>query len=175
MSKGGRELTPEEKRLWRRVAASVRSRRAQGAAAPVSEAGATPAPGRQAAWPRLHSPAPRAGALSAPPPDRAREKRVRRGRVEIGATLDLHGHTLQSGRNALARFLRAAQARGERTVIVVTGVGRGGEGVLRRSLPEWLGQADIRPLTSGYAQAHRAHGGAGAFYVFIKRPRGRDS
>jgi DNA-nicking Smr family endonuclease len=112
---------------------------------------------------------------SAPPPDRAREKRIRRGRVEIGATLDLHGHTLQSGREALARFLRAAQARGERTVIVVTGVGRSGEGVLRRSLPEWLGQADLRPLTSGYAQAHRAHGGAGAFYVFIKRPRGKDS
>jgi DNA-nicking Smr family endonuclease len=173
VSKGGRELTPEERKLWRRVAASVRSRRARGAA-PTSEADATPAPVRQAP-PGLHAPPPRAGAHSAPPPDRAREKRIRRGRVEIGATLDLHGHTLQSGREALARFLRAAQARGERTVIVVTGVGRSGEGVLRRSLPEWLGQADIRPLTSGYAQAHRAHGGAGAFYVFITRPRGRDS
>ena len=174
MSKGGRELTPEEKKLWRRVAESVRRRRAQGAP-PALEADATPAPAQQAASPRPHALPPRAALHSAPPPDRAREKRIRRGRVEIGATLDLHGHTLQSGRETLARFLRAAQARGERTVIVVTGVGRSGEGVLRRSLPEWLGQADLRPLTSGYAQAHRAHGGAGAFYVFIKRPRGKDS
>jgi DNA-nicking Smr family endonuclease len=101
--------------------------------------------------------------------DRTREKRVRRGRLQIGATLDLHGHTQESGRAALARFLRAAQARGDTTVIVVTGVGRGGEGVLKRRLPEWLAAPDVRPLTSGYAQAHRAHGGAGAFYVFVKR------
>jgi DNA-nicking Smr family endonuclease len=91
--------------------------------------------------------------------------------VDVGAALDLHGHTQQTGRAALARFLRAAQARGDRTVIVVTGVGRGGEGILRRSLPEWLAEADLRPLTSGYAQAHRIHGGAGAFYVFVRRPR----
>jgi DNA-nicking Smr family endonuclease len=31
---------------------------------------------------------------------------------------------------------------------------------------------DIRPLVAGYAPAHRSHGGAGAFYVFLKRMRG---
>jgi DNA-nicking Smr family endonuclease len=72
---------------------------------------------------------------------------------------------------ALKRFLTAARRRHHRVVTVVTGAGRGGEGVLRRSLPEWLADSDIRPLTSGYAQAHRSHGGAGAFYVFIKRVR----
>lgn len=94
---------------------------------------------------------------------------MRRGRIEIGGTLDLHGYTQISARAALARFLRAAQARGESAVIVVTGVGRGGEGVLKRLVPQWLAERDLRPLTSGYAQAHRSHGGAGAFYVFIKR------
>jgi DNA-nicking Smr family endonuclease len=48
-------------------------------------------------------------------------------------------------------------------------VGRAGEGVLKRRLPEWLSEPDIRPLVSGFAPAHRVHGGAGAFYVFIKR------
>lgn len=94
---------------------------------------------------------------------------MRRGKLEIGATLDLHGHTQDSGRAALARFLRAAQKRGDRTVIVVTGVGRGGEGVLKRRLPGWLAGPDIRALVSGFAPAHRSHGGAGAFYIFVRR------
>lgn len=99
------------------------------------------------------------------------EKRVRRGALDIDATLDLHGHTQDSALAMLTRFLHRAQSRGDRTVIVVTGVGRGGEGVLRRMLPEWLAAKDIRPIVSGYAPAHRSHGGAGAFYVFIKRTR----
>ena len=58
-------------------------------------------------------------------------------------------------------------ARGDRTIIVVTGAGRAGQGVLKQRLPDWL--AELRPLIAGYAQAHRQHGGAGAFYVFLKR------
>ncbi len=94
---------------------------------------------------------------------------MRRGKLEIGGKLDLHGHTQDTGRAALARFLRSAQARGDRTVIVITGVGRGGEGTLKRRFPEWIAERDIRVFVSGYAPAHRAHGGAGAFYVFIRR------
>jgi len=62
----------------------------------------------------------------APPQDRGAEKRVRRGKLAIGGKLDLHGHTLVTGRAALMRFLHAAHDRGERTVIVITGVGRAG-------------------------------------------------
>jgi DNA-nicking Smr family endonuclease len=69
------------------------------------------------------------------------------------------------------RFLQRAHARGDRLVIVVTGVGRGGEGVLKRRLPDWLAEAGARSLVSGFAPAHRTHGGAGAFYVFLRRPR----
>jgi DNA-nicking Smr family endonuclease len=104
-----------------------------------------------------------------PPQDRGAERRVRRGKLEIGGRLDLHGHTLVTGRAALIRFLHAAYDRGDRTVIVITGVGRGGHGVLRQNLPDWLASADVRALVSGYAQAHRTHGGEGAFYIFLKR------
>ncbi len=169
MSRSKRELSSEEKRLWRRVAASVKTRRARPAedkdeetSPPRAPRSAKPASQARSAPTKLHK-------ADLPPQDRAGEKRVRRGKLEIGATLDLHGHTQDSGRAALARFLRAAQARGDRTVIVVTGAGRGGEGVLRRALPGWLAAHDVRLLVSGYAQAHRAHGGAGAFYVFLKR------
>jgi len=170
VSKGKRELSGEEKKLWRRVAASVKSRRAQPPEPEDSESPPPPSARRAARPPPAPQSTPRRK-VPPPPQDRAGEKRVRRGQLEIGGSLDLHGHTQDSGRAALGRFLRSAQARGATTVVVITGVGRGGEGVLKRRFPEWLAEPELRPLVSGFAQAHRAHGGAGAFYVFIKRRR----
>lgn len=171
MSKGKRDLTAEERRLWRRVASSVKTRRTL---PPEDHVERIVSPPRKAtaAHHSGRSLPPPSRAAAAPPQDRSTEKRVRRGDVEIGATLDLHGHTQDAALAALSRFLRRAQKRGDRTVIVVTGAGRGGEGVLKRMLPAWLATSDIRPLIAGYAPAHRSHGGAGAFYVFIKRKPG---
>ncbi len=109
---------------------------------------------------------------AAAPANRGGEKRVRRGKLDIGASLDLHGHTQESGRGALIRFLHAAHRRGDRTVIIVTGKGRAGEGILKRAFPEWLRAPELKPILSGYAQAHQEHGGAGAFYVFLKARAG---
>ena len=118
---------------------------------------------------------PHANKSHVPVQDRGAEKRVRRGKLEIDASLDLHGQTYDQAHASVARFLAGAQRRGARVAVIVTGKGRRGalagegEGVLKRALPGWLNQAEVRGLVSGYAQAHRDHGGAGAFYVFVKR------
>jgi len=164
----GRELTPEEASLWRKAAATVKPKRRQAAADEVIQV--TSAPPARAKAPRGDPPpAAKPQAKPRPPADRGAEKRVRRGQLDVGATLDLHGHTQASAYAALNRFLRAAQKRGVRTALVVTGVGRAGEGVLKRRFRDWLNEPEVRALISGYAQAHRTHGGAGAFYVFVKR------
>lgn len=175
MSKGKRELSADEKKLWRRVAAAVKPRR--GKVLPEAEPEPEPPPASRAKRAEHVAPVqPKLAArvaAPAPPANRGAEKRVRRGQLEIGGTLDLHGHTQDSGRAAVLRFLQAAHARGDRTVIIVTGVGRGGQGVLKQRLPDWLADRAVRAFVSGFAQAHRTHGGAGAFYVFLKR-RERD-
>ncbi|MFT3728553.1 MAG: Smr/MutS family protein [Terricaulis sp.] len=104
-----------------------------------------------------------------PPANRGAERKVRRGQLEIDARLDLHGHTQDRAQAALSRFLRAAHGRGDRTVIVITGIGRGGEGIIKRRFTDWIADRALRGIIAGYAPAHRTHGGAGAFYVFIKR------
>lgn len=171
MSKSKRDLTAEERSLWGRVASSVKKR------LPLPDhdlesAVKTPPRRPSAQDPLARATPPSRPAAPRPVQNRATEKRIRRGDVEIGATLDLHGHTQDSAVAALTRFLHRAQKRGDRAVIIVTGVGRGGEGVLKRTFPAWLAAKDIRPLVAGYAPAHRTHGGSGAFYVFLKRPRG---
>ncbi|MGE0596312.1 MAG: Smr/MutS family protein [Hyphomonadaceae bacterium] len=170
MSKKKRELTSEERVLWRRVAATAKPRRK----AEPSEAHETEAPSRPGAPAKappaaVTLPGASSKAAASPPANRGGEKRVRRGKVEIDAVLDLHGYTQDSAFRALATFLSAARARGARCVLVITGSGRGGEGVLKRRLPDWLAGAELRPGLAGFAQAHRQHGGAGAFYVFLKK------
>jgi len=92
---------------------------------------------------------------------------LRRGRAEPEAEVDLHGMTPDGAYRVLIGFLKKAQGEDKRVVLVVTGKG----GVLREALPLWLGQADIKPLVSGVAEAHIKHGGSGAFYVSLRRKR----
>ena len=92
---------------------------------------------------------------------------LRRGRIEPGAKIDLHGMTHDGAYRALIHFLTRARGEDKRVVLVVTGKG----GVLREALPLWLGQSDLAPLVSGISEAHIKHGGSGAFYVSLRRAR----
>ena len=104
----------------------------------------------------------------APPQNRANEKRVRRGKLELAGRFDLHGHTQLSAEAALPDFLKRKQAEGARCVLIITGKGKGGEGVLRRNFLRWLEMPAARVLVSGYSEAHPRHGGSGAWYVFLR-------
>lgn len=101
--------------------------------------------------------------------ERGRLRRLVLGREPIGGRIDLHGLDQARARAALADFVVAAAARGDRGVLVITGKGALGDGVLRRQVPEWLAQAPMRALVAGLSEAHRRHGGAGALYVALKR------
>lgn len=96
-------------------------------------------------------------------------RRVRRGKVELTGQIDLHGMTEADARVALQVFLAKKQLELGKVVLVITGKGKKGEGVLRTALPNWLQQQSFSQLVSGYAPAHQRHGGNGAWYVFLRR------
>lgn len=102
------------------------------------------------------------------PGDRSGEKKVRRGQTPIAASFDLHGFTQAKAALALYQFVSSQRQQGARCVLVITGRGRAGGGVLRERFVEWLSGADMRVHVSGYAQANRKHGGDGAWYVFLR-------
>lgn len=97
-------------------------------------------------------------------------QRLRRGRLRPEATLDLHGLNRHQAQLEVSHFLAAAQAAGRRCVLLIHGIGRGGEarGVLRATVPAWL--AD-HPEVLASAPAQPADGGAGACYVLLRRSR----
>jgi len=101
--------------------------------------------------------------------DRASAERLKRGRHPIEARLDLHGMTQAEAHLALAGFIRTARAGGKRCVLVITGRGAVGGGVLREAVPRWLAEPGLRPHLLAVATAQPQDGGAGALYVMLRR------
>jgi DNA-nicking Smr family endonuclease len=99
-----------------------------------------------------------------------RQRRLERGRDPILGVIDLHGLDQDRARAALTGFVQRSVAEHHRAILVITGKGRLGDGVLRRCVPDWLGEPPLRALVAGVSEAHRRHGGEGALYVALKRP-----
>jgi DNA-nicking Smr family endonuclease len=174
-----RDLSDEDHALWRGYTRSItplRPRRNATEPAPVPSV-APPAPAVRITCDDIKPPKPPALA----PLDRRLKQRVARGREPIEARIDLHGMTQAQAHASLLRFLRGAQANGAKVALVVTGKGSGGaprsseraaeRGVLRRQVPMWLEQPEFRGLVLSFGAAHASHGGEGALYVRLRRPR----
>ena len=168
---------PDEVRLWAIVSATVRpgpGRKpvippADAAPEPETKAKASPKPFA----PEAHKTAPRPKAKPAPAAlgdiEPGRKRRLTRERDTLDMRLDLHGLDQDKARAVLIGFLTRAQAEGERAVLVITGKGYQGDGVLRRRTPEWLSDPALRGVVAGVSEAHKRHGGEGALYVALKR------
>jgi DNA-nicking Smr family endonuclease len=179
-SRYSRRLTHAEAELWTVVTANVRPFRAR--PAPVEAAP------RSLVAPAPDKPPPKEAHRDRPPPQRPAPPapaadidyrtrvKIKRGRLEVDAKLDLHGMRQDEAQRALNSFLRRAQADGAKVAIVVTGKGMSREegGVLRRVVPMWLQAPNLRDVVVGFGEAARHHGGEGALYVRIRRAdRGR--
>ena len=200
-----RSLDESERRLWSQVTRDV-APLGDGAPAgddgPVADAGATKkrvqtqdAPARR----RPHG----AGVKSPPAPvppappaphdrgtlDAGLQRRLRRGRIEPDARIDLHGMTQTQAHQRLRVGIPRLRAAGRRCLLVVTGKGSASalsrhtlhgdtispaperRGVLRDNLPRWLAEPEFRLHVAAIRPAHPRHGGGGAFYVWLRRQR----
>lgn len=105
--------------------------------------------------------------------DNRSRRLMKRGGFEIDASLDLHGMTVARAHDRLLRFIEQAEARQFRTLLIITGKGRSGEGVLRREVPAWLKQPPLADRILALEQATGQDGGDGALYVRLRRRRER--
>lgn len=194
-----RSLTREEAKLWAAVAGTVKpldparqgeeDHAQQGGGAPS----AVPTPPAKRVRPvPLHQPAagppPRAGekpSLLKPRPldahglDGGWERKLAKALIQPDFTLDLHGHTVGAAHARLDSGLGQALASGARVVLVITGRPRPVEaadrgtmrGAIRAKVLDWLALGPHAGRIAAVRPAQRRHGGAGALYVVLKRPR----
>lgn len=174
-----RELSDEERALWSGFARSIKPLRALREPDAAAARAEKPAPRSVKAVTAQQSAAPAKKPPPLAPLDRRLKQRVARGREPIDARIDLHGMTQSEAHRRLFGFLQRAQADGARFVLVVTGKGQSREageparerGVLKRQVPLWLALPEFRSFVLGFEDAHVGHGGQGALYVRVRRPR----
>lgn len=197
MTRRRRTLSPEEARLWRHVVRHVDPLPGRApppdpdlvsstAAVPEIEPDRPPKPAVRGTLPPTAAPyRPQPPPVPPIPPLSALQRKerlaLRRGARTPDAKIDLHGMRQDEAHRRLIAFLHRARTDGHALVLVVTG--KGGppgdgiglfdhRGVLRRSVPHWLGLPDLRPLVVGFEEAAPQHGGSGALYVRLRRRGG---
>ena len=192
----GRAITSDEAELWEqatRTLARVKSKPRVNAGSPAAAPAASGAvmPPRRAA--NFAQPSQRIGIAAAAPNqkagapldvlDRRQARRIVAGKTDIEDRIDLHGLRQAEAHQRLRAFLQSAYAKGLKTVLVITGkgvahdrldhlasaMGERQRGVLRRSVPLWLAEPDLSPIVLSYGAAGTRHGGAGAFYVRLRK------
>lgn len=117
-------------------------------------------------------------ALAALRMDAKTHARMTRGKLAPEARIDLHGLTLSEAHGELVHFILNAQSDGLRLLLVITGKGKRGLdhgpipqriGALRHQVPQWLRLPPLGPAVLQVVEAHLKHGGAGAYYVYLRR------
>ena len=191
-----RTLRPEEEELWQIVARTAKPMhpavlRRKTDAAPPTQVTVKPAAahlpvfrlGEKARATQSHNLAPTLSQSLSEAPilmDAKAHARMTRGKLQPEARIDLHGMTLAEAHPELIRFILNTHAAGCRLVLVITGKGKEKPdhgpipqrmGVLRHQVPLWLRLLPLGPCVLQVSEAHLKHGGAGAFYIYLRRAR----
>ena len=103
--------------------------------------------------------------------DRTSARRMQRGQVPIEDRLDLHGLSQEQAQKEVKAFIGSAVQKNFRHVLIITGKGRDGHGILREKVPEWLKDAPLCYHLNAISYAQPKDGGKGALYIRLKRQR----
>ena len=173
-----RRLGPDEKALWQKVVATVRPlHRSMEQAEPTQE--------------RVEAPPPAAARTRAAPPPAPRpskavpgitldgswDRRLSRGLVQPDLIVDLHGHNLNTAYSLLDSRLEQAVATGARVLLLITGKPPAPNqrpikrGAIRAAVGDWLAASRHAADIAAVRGAHPRHGGTGALYIILRRPK----
>ncbi|MDK2778070.1 MAG: DNA endonuclease SmrA [Pseudomonadota bacterium] len=96
-------------------------------------------------------------------------RKLRLGKYETEARLDLHRRTIEEARREVFRFVQECMAHDIRSVLILPGKGDrniNDPALLKSYLVHWLEELED---VQAFHTAQQHHGGAGAFYVLLRK------
>lgn len=103
-------------------------------------------------------------------------KKLRNGEFSYQDCLDLHGYNRSQANDLVTEYVSESFARRLRCILIVCGRGlnsKDREPILKQNLVTWLTRAPLKRLVLAFASARCWDGGAGAFYVLLRRNKGK--
>ncbi len=107
-------------------------------------------------------------------------KRIKKGKIKVESTLDLHGYTLAESKKKVANFIFKSHKTNKRLLLIITGKGKKrssenlwGEdlGKLKKTVPLWLNSDQLSKYILWYDIATRQNGGEGALMIYLKKAK----
>ena len=92
-----------------------------------------------------------------------------KGNVFIENKLDLHGFNQEDAKNLLEDFINQSIENGKRLILIITGKGKEGEGVIKNNIISWLNNKSLRNKILAVNHASKKHGGSGAIYILLRK------
>jgi len=106
------------------------------------------------------------------------DRKLSRGIISPESSIDLHGHNLSAAYDRLDRGLEQAIRQGDRVLLLITGKPPRPEserpharGAIRAAVGNWLAASRHADRIAAVRTAHPRHGGSGALYIILRRPR----
>ena len=93
---------------------------------------------------------------------------LKKGKIKPDGIIDLHGYKLKTGKIKLKSYIVKSYENNLRNILIITGKGFNNLGVLKKEVPIWLDDQEIKIFLISYEIAPSNYGGSGALLVRIK-------
>ena len=95
-------------------------------------------------------------------------KLLGKGLLKIDAIKDFHGYNLNIAKDVLINFILNSYNSELKNILVITGKGKNNSGVLKKEIPRWLYDREIKKYIISHYTAPKNLGGEGAILIRIK-------
>ena len=103
---------------------------------------------------------------------------IKRGKIGIEGTIDLHGLSLKEAEKKLQLFVGESYRVKKRFLLVITGKGRnskpniyGKMKTIKSEINNWLSDSFYHDKVQHTSKALEKHGGDGAYYFFLRKSK----
>ena len=96
------------------------------------------------------------------------KKQMKSNKLTFDAMVDLHGKTEIQAYEIIKDFIKDSYLNNLKNIIIITGKGSNGKGILKLKTPLWLKSEGLSEYVVGFETMPHSKGGEGALFVKLK-------